>query len=125
MTDPKPSDDAAALARPLRLMLADIHGNPMAAQFFDMRLLREAKAALASHEAQPGMSLRDYFAGRLPVRPEDLVCARKREHARMLADKTCMYREREDDALEAEIRYRKADAMLTARKEPQDKEMPA
>ena len=71
-----------------------------------------------------GLSARDVFAIFATVSPAELDDARKREHARMLADKTCMYQERDDRFLEAEIRYRKADAMLKARQSTPDTPAP-
>ena len=69
----------------------------------------------------PGMTLRDYFAIHAPPISEALSeYLREKEHAKMLADRMCVYQERGDLALEAEWRYGFADAMLAerARREP-------
>lgn len=63
-----------------------------------------------------GMSMRDYFAIHAPSPSEFMrKHLRELEHGRMLGDRSRMYQSRDDEKLEAEWRYKFADAMLEAR----------
>lgn len=70
-------------------------------------------------ETPPGMSLRDYFAIHAPP-PSDFMQKHlsAMDHAMTMADKRCVRCDRSSEILEAQYRYKFADAMLSVRKNP-------